>query len=67
MTKWTVVVEGGGANLYEVAERDGLFEACQVHVGLLNDRRVRVGTARDLDGALSLINRHSGRTIRSVD
>ena len=67
MSRRRVVVEGGGANLYEICEYDGYFLARHVRVKLLWNDRYSIGRARTLEDAFSLIRSHSGRRIRSVD
>jgi len=63
-----VVVEGGGANLYEIYESDGRFTAYKVQVKLLmpNSKR-KIGSARSLEDALSAIKSHAGERIKSID
>lgn len=66
MAKRTVVVEGGGANLYEVSETDGTYYVYKVSVGLLLDSRSSIGKARKLEDALAIIKSHSGRQIKEM-
>ena len=63
-----VVVEGGGANLYEIREYEGRFTAYKVSVNLLmsNSRR-SIGAVRSLEAAITLIRSHSGREIKSMN
>lgn len=67
MGKRRVVVEGGGANLYEISEAEGTFTAYHVRVRLLSNDRLRIGSGRSLQDAIALIQAHSGRRIRSID
>jgi len=65
MTTTTVVVEGGGSNLYEINEDGGHFKAYHVCVNLLlPNSKKNVGSARSFEGALSLIRSHSGKDIK---
>jgi hypothetical protein len=65
--KRRVVVEGGGANLYEILEYGGSFIAYHVSVRLLSNDRTRIGSGRSLQDAIAIIQAHSGRRIRSID
>jgi len=67
MRNRTVVVEGGGANLYRIYESGGRFTAYKVNVRLLSNDETRIGSGRSLEDAISLIQAHSGRRIRSID
>ena len=63
-----VVVEGGGANLYEIHESGGRFSTYKIKVNLLMpNSRSSIGTTGSLENALSLIKSHSGKRIQSVD
>lgn len=65
MSTTTVVVEGGGSNLYEIEENGGHFKAYHVRVNLLlPNSKHHVGSARSFEGALSLIRSHSGKDIK---
>lgn len=61
----TVVVRGGGKNLYEVSESGGWFHAYKVNVWVVNTR-VDIGRARTFNQALDLIKSHSGKAIEAV-
>ena len=65
-TKRSVVVEGGGQNLYEIAEYNGRYTAHSVRVGLLGDSHTNIGESGSLEDAISLIKVHSGRQIKSI-
>ena len=65
--KRRVVVEGGGADLYEIEESSGRYLATHVRVGILANRRESVGSASSLEDALSLIRSFSGRAIKRID
>jgi hypothetical protein len=67
MGKRRVVVEGGGANLYEIYESGGSFTAYHVRVKLLSDERIRIGSGRSLQDAIAIIQAHSGHRIKSID
>jgi hypothetical protein len=62
-----VVVEGGGANLYEISDSGGRYYSYHVRVHLLSNDRNSIGSATSLDDALALIKSHSGRRIKSID
>lgn len=65
MSTTTVVVEGGGSNLYEIKEDAGHFKAYHIIVNLLlPNSKKNVGSARSFEGALSLIRSHSGKDIK---
>lgn len=67
MTTTTVVVEGGGANLYEINDAGGKFTAFKVSVNLLqSNSKNSIGSARSFEGALSLVRSHSGKEIKSI-
>jgi hypothetical protein len=67
MARRRVVVEGGGANLYEISDSGGRYYAYKIKVGLVFDDRVSLGSCRTLQDAISLVQAHSGRRIRSID
>lgn len=67
MSKRKVVVEGGGKNLYEIAQSGEKFTARRVNVGLLGDSHNTIGTASSLDDALALIRSHSGHEIKEIE
>ncbi len=67
MAQRQVIVQGGGANVYEVAESSGIFTAYHVRVRLLGNDRTRIGSGRSLEDAISLIKVHSGRQIKSIN
>lgn len=68
MSTTTVVVEGGGANLYEVSEHGGHYKAYHIRVNLLlANSRNSIGSARSFEGALALIRSHSGKEIKRID
>jgi len=63
-----VIVEGGGANLYEINESGGRFTAYKVTVHILvPNSKSNIGSARSLEDALSVIKSHSGKSIKSID
>jgi hypothetical protein len=62
-----VVVQGGGANLYQIYESGRSYTAYRVKVGLLSNDKASIGTAASLDDALALIRSHSGRQIARID
>lgn len=65
MSTTTVVVEGGGSNLYEIKEEGGHYKAYHVRVNLLlPNSKNNVGSARSFEGALSVIRNHSGKDIK---
>lgn len=66
MSTRTVVVEGGGANLYEISDSGGRYYAYHVRVHLLSNDRNSIGSAGSLEDAYSLIKSHSGKQIKSV-
>jgi hypothetical protein len=66
MSKRTVVVEGGGANLYCIYQSGDRFTAYKVNVRLLSSDEVRIGSSRSLEDAISLVQAHSGRRIKSI-
>lgn len=66
MAKRTVVVQGGGANLYEVSDYDGTFYAYKVDVGFISDTRRDIGKTRSLEDALALVRSHSGKQIKEI-
>lgn len=61
----TVVVQGGGANLYKISEYNGKYIAYKVNDGLFSSNN-NIGEARSLEDALALIKLHSGREIKEV-
>ncbi len=66
MTSKQVVVEGGGENLYKIVEYNGTFTAYKIHVRLLFNNETRIGSAKNMNDAISLIRSHSGRAIKSI-
>ena len=58
-----VVIEGGGKNLYSVAERSGAFHIYKDGV-FTSDKHI--GTAASMNDALAFIQRHSGHKIKSI-
>lgn len=62
----TVVVTGGGKNLYRISEYDGWFFASQLSVGLISTTSTKIGRTRSLEDALDLIKSHSGRGIEEI-
>lgn len=61
-----VVVEGGGANLYQIREYSGEFTAYKEDVKFLGSDYTRIGTTRSLEDAIALIRSHSGREIKDM-
>lgn len=61
-----VVVQGGGQNLYKICEYDGKYTAYKVDMGIFLSSTSRIGTARSLEDALTLIRAHSGREIEEI-
>lgn len=67
VTTKTVVVDGGGANLYKISDAGGRYTAYKVAVNLLlPNSRNSIGSARTLDDAVTLIRSHSGKEIQSI-
>jgi hypothetical protein len=66
-TKYRVVVEGGGENLYGIEEYNGTFYVEKVNVGLLFNSRDSIGKTDSLDRALVLIKAHSGKGIKELN
>jgi len=66
MSTKRIVVSGGGNNLYRVSESGGKFIASKVDVGPFSDSFSRIGEARSLDDALSIIKSHSGKRIDKI-
>lgn len=62
----TVVVKGGGKNLYKISEFDGWFHAYKVDVRMLASDKHSIGKARSLSDALELIRSHSGQDISQI-
>lgn len=63
----TVIVEGGGHNLYEIVESDGSFIVYKVIVHLFSNDRKNIGKTRLMEDAISLIRSHSGKNIKSIE
>lgn len=66
MAKWEAVIEGGGANLYQIQESRGVFEAIKVDVGLILNSHNAIGRGASLNDAIALIERHGGRKLKSI-
>lgn len=62
----TVVVQGGGANLYEVVPHGSEFIVRRVEVKLLWNDHYDIGRTRRFEDALSIIRSHSGREIQDI-
>lgn len=67
MSDRKVVVQGGGKNLYKISDYSGKFSVYKIDVGLIFDDSRKIGSARSLDDALSIIRSHSGKQIERID
>lgn len=64
MTK-RVSTQNSGQNLYKI-EGAKIMTIYQVRVGLLSDSKTKIGSARNLEDALSIIKSHSGSQIKEI-
>ena len=64
MTK-RVVTQGGGDNLFKIVGSKTL-EVYQIKVGAFTDRTSKIGSARNLEDALSIIKSYSGNQIKEI-
>lgn len=64
MTK-RVVTQGGGQNVYKVAGSSKL-DIYHIKVNVFIDSRSKIGSARNLEDALSIIKSHSGNQIKEI-
>lgn len=63
----SVIVCGGGANLYKISEYGGWFHVHHVEIGLLSDLKRSIGRTRSLEDSIDLIKSHSGRDIQHIE
>ncbi len=66
MARRSVVVQGGGEDLYEIDDSGGTYYTYKVKVGFISNSRQDIGKARSLEDALALIKSHSGREIKEI-
>lgn len=68
MSSATVVVEGGGSNLYQISDSGGRYTVYKISVNLfLPNTSTSIGSARSFDQALSIIRSHSGKEIKKIE
>lgn len=60
-----VVTQGGGNNLFKITGSSTL-EVYIVKVGTFSDSTSKIGSARSLDDALSIIKSYSGNQIKEI-
>ena len=60
-----VVTQGGGDNLFKISGTDKL-EVYAVKVGLLSNTLKKIGGARNLEDALSIIKSYTGKQIKEI-
>jgi hypothetical protein len=60
-----VVTKGGGENLFKITGTKNL-EIYQIHVGIFSDSSSKIGSARNLEDALSIIKSYSGNQIKEI-
>jgi len=60
-----VSTKNSGQNLYKIVGSSKL-EIYQVKVGTFSDSKSKIGSARNLEDALSIIKSHSGSQIKEV-
>lgn len=64
MTK-RVVTQGGGNNLFKITGSNNL-DVYVVNVGLFSNSTSKIGRARNLEDALSIIKSYSGNQIKEI-
>ena len=60
-----VVTQGGGDNLFKITGSSHL-EIYIVNVGTFTDRTSKIGSANNLDDALSIIKSYAGNQIKEI-
>ena len=60
-----IVTQGGGQNLYKITGSSSL-DIYQVKVGIISDSKIKIGSSRNLEDALTIIKSHSGNQIKSI-
>lgn len=65
MAEKTVVVKGGGSNLYYISDYKNEFFAYKGSASIFGGK-THIGTARSLEDALAIIKSHSGRQIEKI-
>lgn len=65
-SRYRIVVEGGGHNLYYVREYEGTYRVYCREVNLLTNDDDLIGEADSLEDALDMVKEHSGEDIEDV-
>lgn len=60
-----VVTQGGDKNLYKI-EGSTTLEVYHVDVSPIFDKKIKIGSAKKLEDALSIIKSHSGNQIKEI-
>lgn len=60
-----VSTKNSGQNLYKIVG-SGTLDIFHVNIGTFSDSKFKIGSARNLEDALSIIKSHSGSQIKEI-